>query len=407
MRISTNTIFQTATNQLGTLQSGIARTQMQLSTQRRMLTAADDPIASARALEVTQAQSMNTQFATNRANARSSLSEAEQTLDGTTELLQELHTLVIKAGNGTLSPSDRNMLATEVEGRLNDLLGLANTADSAGGYLFSGYKATTLPFTLNATGATYHGDQGQRQLQVGSSRQVPLSDSGSAIFENNLTGNGRFQALAAAGNTGSGVISPGTVVDNAAYNGHAYAIDFAVSGAPAVTSYTVSDTSTMPATVVQSAEPYVSGQQIAFGGMTVGVSGEPAAGDQFTLKPSEKQSVFTTVTDLLATLRSPATGAAGGAALANGLAAANNNLKLALDNVLSVRAAVGSHMMEIDHLDSMGSDLDVQYATSLSDLQDLDVVKAISLFSQQQMTLEAAQKSFKSISGLSLFNYIG
>jgi flagellar hook-associated protein 3 FlgL len=407
MRISTNTIFQNATNQMGTLQSGIARTQMQLATQRRMLTAADDPIASARALEVTQSQSMNEQFTTNRSNARASLSQVEQTLGGTTDLLEEVQALVVKAGNGALSPVDRNMVATELEGKLNDLFGLANTADSAGGYLFSGYKATTVPFTQTAAGAMYHGDQGQRQLQVASARQLPISDSGSAIFENNLTGNGRFQTLAAAGNTGTGVISTGSVVDNSQYTGHDYAIAFAVSGAPAVTNYTVTDTSTAPATVIQNAVPYVSGKQIAFGGMTLDIAGAPAAGDQFTLKPSEKQSVFTTITNLIATVRLPASDDAGKAVLAKGLAEANDNLKLALDNVLTVRASVGSRLHEIDNLDSIGGDLEVQYKATLSDLQDLDVVKALSLFSQQQLTLEAAQKSFKSISGLSLFNYIG
>ncbi|HEX9171216.1 MAG TPA: flagellar hook-associated protein FlgL [Telluria sp.] len=407
MRISTFTMFQNATNQLGTLQSGMARTQMQLATQRRMLTAADDPIASARALEVTQSQAMNEQYATNRTNARGTLSQVEQTLDGTTSLLQDVQDLVVKAGNGALSASDRGMLATELEGRLNDLFGMANTSDSAGGYLFSGYKSTTVPFTQTATGATYHGDQGQRALQVGSARQVPVSDSGSAIFENNLTGNGRFQTLPAAGNTGSGVISSGSVVDNAQFTGHDYAIAFAASGAPAVTSYTVTDNSTTPGTVVQNAVPYVSGKQIAFGGMAFDIAGTPAAGDQFTVKPSEKQSVFATVTKLIDLVRQPAGGAAAHAALANGLAEAGDNLKLALDNVLTVRASIGSRLKEIDNLDSIGDDLDVQYKATLSDLQDLDVVKAISMFTQQQQTLEAAQKSFKSISGLSLFNYIG
>ena len=74
--------------------------------------------------------------------------------------------------------------------------------------------------------------------------------------------------------------------------------------------------------------------------------------------------------------------------------------------MLSVRAEVGSRLKEIDTLDSAGDDLDLQYASTLSGLQDLDMVKAISLFSQQQITLQAAQKSFTSISGLSLFNYI-
>jgi flagellar hook-associated protein 3 FlgL len=406
MRISTNTIFETATRQLGTLQSGMARTQMQLATNRRMLSAADDPIASARAIEVFQSQSMNEQFETNRLNARSSLLEVEQVLDGTDELVLEMQTLMIQAGNGVLSATERNLIATEMEGRLADLFGLANTTDSAGGYLFSGYKTTTEPFTRTAAGANYHGDQGQRQLQVGSARQLAISDSGSAIFENNPTGNGRFATLPAAANTGTGVISSGSVVDGTQLTGHDYTVDFSVTGTPATTTYTVNDNSSTPATVVQSAVPYVSGNQIAFDGMVFDIKGAPANGDQFSVKPSEKKSVFATMTELIAIVRSPATDDAGQAALANGLNKANENLKAVLDNVLTVRASVGSRLKELDQLDNLGGDLEVHYAATLSDLQDLDTVKAISLFSQQKLTLEAAQKSFQSLASLSLFNYM-
>lgn len=407
MRISTNTIFETGTGQLGTLQSSIAKTQLQLSTNRRMITAADDPIASARALEVTQSQSINTQFGTNRQNARSSLSQVEQALGGVTLLLQDVQTLTVNAGNGALSQADRLSLATELSGRLDDLLGLANTADGAGGYLFAGYRSTTLPFTQTPAGAQYQGDQGQRQLQVGSSRQLAISDSGSSVFENNITGNGSFVTAQVAGNTGSGIVSSGSVSDAAALTGHNYSLAFQVAGSPAVTTYTVTDTSTGLPVGAGLPIPYESGKQITFDGMAFDIEGAPANGDSFTVAPSQKQSVFNTLTDLIATLRSPAVGAAGQAALTNGLNTAHNNLNAALDNVLGVRASIGSRLKELDYLDSAGDDLNIQYASTLSDLQDLDVVKALSLFSQQQFTLEAAQKSFKAMSGLSLFNYIG
>lgn len=411
MRISTQTIFETGTSQLGTLQSQIAKTQMQLSTNRRMLTAADDPIASARALEVTQSQSINTQFGTNRQNARSSLSQVELALQNSTSLLQDVQTLTVNAGNGTLAPADRASLATELEGRLNDLLGIANSADGAGGYLFSGYKSTTLPFTQTAAGAQYQGDQGQRQLQVGSSRQVAVSDSGSSVFENNVTGNGTFQTQAGAANTGSGIISSGAVANAALVTGHDYSIVFAVSGAPAATTYTITDNTSgqpvPPPPAVATPQPYKDGQQITFDGVAFDVKGAPANGDTFTVKPSQKESVFTTITSLIAALRAPATGAAGQAQLTNALNTAHDNLGSSLDNVLSVRASIGSRLKELDNLDSAGDDLNIQYASTLSTLQDLDTVKAISLFSQQQFTLEAAQKSFKSLSGLSLFNFIG
>ena len=405
MRIATSTIYETGTGQLGTLQSQIAKTQLQLSTNRRMLTAADDPIASARALEVTQSQSINTQFSTNRQNAKSSLSQVELALSGVTSLVQDVQSIAVSAVNGGLSQADRESYATELSGRLDDLMGLANSGDGAGGYLFSGYKSTTLPFTQTATGAAYQGDQGQRQLQVGLSRQLPISDSGSAVFENNVTGNGTFETQAGAANTGSGIVSSGAVANAALLTGHNYTIAFTVAGTPPATTYQVTAVNTGLA--VGGAQPYQSGQPSTFDGVAVDRLGDPANGDQFTVAPSQKQSLFTTITNMITALRAPASGAAGQAGLTNALNKANDNLNSSLDNVLSVRASIGSRLKELDYLDSSGDDLNIQYASTLSDLQDLDTVKAISLFSQQQITLEAAQKSFKSLTGLSLFNYIG
>jgi flagellar hook-associated protein 3 FlgL len=379
---------------------------MQLSTNKRNLTAADDPIAAARALEVTQSQSMNTQFATNRSNANASLSLVDKTLSDVTGQIQDIQALIVTAGNGGYDASNREALATELEGRLTDLIGLANTADGTGGYLFSGYASTTQPFSKTTTGAAYQGDQGQRTLQVGSSRKMAISETGSAIFESITTGNGKFTTAAATTNTGAGIISPGAVVDSSQLTGHDYALKFSVTGTPAVTTYTVTDNTASPPTDVLANQPYTDGASISFGGMSMDVKGVPADGDSFSVKPSEKQSVFTTITDLIKTLRAPANGSDGKAALANGLNTASSNMKNALDNVLTVQASVGSRMKELDNLDSTGDDLNIQYQTTLGDLQDLDMVKAISLFAQQQQTLQAAQMSFKTMSGLSLFNYI-
>ena len=405
MRISTNTMYNAGTSQLNTLQSNIAKTQMQLSTNRRMLSAADDPIASARALEVTQSQSLNSQYGVNRQNARSSLTMVEQSLGNVTKTLQDVQELTVRAGGGALSPSDRVTLANEAQGYLETMLGLANASDSEG-YLFAGFKSKTAPFVQTATGAQYLGDQGERKLQVGSARNFAISTPGSAVFENNMTGNGTFVTSATTANGGTGLVSGGSVANPAALTGHDYEITFA--GTMPTSTFTVLDKVTnLPPPGLAGPQPYVSGQQIAFDGVAIDIRGEPIAGDKFAVEPSERQSIFTTLTDLVATLRAVPNGAPGQVALTNGLGQANGNLASALDNVLGERAAAGARLKELDELDSTGEDLNVQYATTLSQLQDLDLVATISKFTQQQFTLEAAQKSFKSLSGLSLFNYIG
>jgi flagellar hook-associated protein 3 FlgL len=405
MRISTKSIYDNATTQLNTLQSGMARTQNQLATNKRMLSAADDPIASARALEVTQSKSLNTQYATNRSNASGSLALVENALTNGSDLLQDVQELVVQAGNGALSKTDRLMIATEIEGRMHDLLGVANTADGSGGYLFSGYSGTTIPFIQTETGALYQGDQGQRKLQVGASRSIAISDSGSAIFENNRTGNGSYQTVMADTNQGGAIASTGSVSDASKLKGHDYALEFKVAGTPAVTTYSVVDKTTNTNVLVD--EPYQSGKQITFDGASFAISGQPAHTDKFDIKASRKESIFTTMTSLVAALRDSGDDAKGRAALSNKLNNAGESLQSSLDNMLTVRASVGSRMKELDYLENSGSDLDIQYASTLSKLQDLDIAKAISDYASQQGTLEAAQKSFKTMSSLSLFNYIG
>jgi len=407
MRISTKTIYENATSQLNSLQSQMARTQNQLATNKRVLTAADDPIASARALEVTQSQSLNTQYGTNRANANSSLSLVESAISNGADLVMDVQTLVVQAGGGALSKDQRLMIAAEIEGRMQDLLGVANRADGNGSYLFSGYKGSTVPFVQTDSGAIYQGDQGQRMLQVGPSRSIAISDSGNAIFENNRTGNGSTQTIMVDGNKGGAVATSGSVTDASKLTGHNYTLEFKVSGTPAVTTYSVTDESTTPKNVVLADEPYVAGKQIAFDGTSFTISGAPADGDKFEVKPSQRESIFTTMTNLVNALRDSGEDSGSLATLANKLSTASEGLKSSLDNMLTVRASIGSRMKELDYLEESGADLGLQYSGTLSRLQDLDIVKAISQYATQQTTLEAAQKSFKTMSGLSLFNYIG
>lgn len=426
MRISTNTIYELGSGRLSDLQARLVRTQQQLSTQRRILTPADDPVAAAAALAVTQSMSMNEQYGINRQNAKSALSEEESVLQGMTSLLQDMKTLIVNAGNGTLEDKQRQFLAAEIRGRFDELLGLANSRDGGGNYMFGGYQISSPPFSQTATGAQYNGDQGQRLLQVGPSRFIPLNDSGSAIFQMNKTGNGKFVTAADPANTGSGIVGSGAVT-GVLPSTYDYSVEFSVDpnptpGEPDVTTYMVKDNISgmymdpatgnfdvpgpPPAAPAGPRVPYVSGEAIAFGGIQFDVKGAPAGGDSFTVKPSANQSIFTTLHDLVTTLTTGAPDAAGQARLANGLAAANNNVDNALDNLLEVRAAVGTRLKELDALDSSGADMQIQYVETLSKLQDIDLTETISNFTQQQITLEAAQKSFMAISKLSLFDLI-
>jgi flagellar hook-associated protein 3 FlgL len=405
MRISTNTVYEQGVTSILNQQEAILKTQQQASSGRRILTPADDPVAAARALDVTQAESLNTQYTQNRNNAKSSLGLVEGVLQGVTTLIQDVQSVAVNAGNQSLTDNDRAILATELRGRLDELIGLANSTDGAAQYLFSGYQGATKPFAQTAAGVQYSGDQGQRLIQASASRQLAVSNSGADIFERIQNGNGVFVTAAAAANSGSGVISSGAVVTPASLTGHNYQITFTV--AAGVTTYGVVDTSTVPApTTLSTLNPYTGGSAISFDGLQFDIQGVPANGDQFTVAPSTNQSLFKTVSDLIAVLAAPAGGAAGDAKLSNGLNTALLNLDRGLDNILVNRSAVGTRLQEVDALQSTGDDLAVQYQQTLSQLQDVDYAKALSDLNQQQLYLEASQKSFMKVSGLSLFNYL-
>jgi flagellar hook-associated protein 3 FlgL len=392
MRISTSAIFDANVSMLNQQQAKLLHTQQQLASGRRMLTASDDPIASARALEVSQADAMNTQYDTNRKSVTSSYSLADGTLQSVTDLLQYVRTRSIEAG-GALTTSMRQSMAVDLNAQIQELQGLANSTDGQGNYLFSGFQGKTQPFTNVAGAVQYNGDDGQRMIQVSSSRQLAGTDSGADIFMRIKS----FTTQTAAGNIGSGIISKSTVTNAALITGNSYQVSF--TGA---TTYDVIQTTPLPATPLSVGNTYTSGQAIAVGGMQFNITGVPAAGDTFTATPVN-ESIFKTISDLSSAL---ASGTITPAQLYDSLSRATNMLDRGLDKVLTVRASLGSRMNEVDSLQAAGTDLGLSFKATLSQLQDVDYNKATSDLSQQQLSLQAAQQSFKKVSDLSLFNYL-
>jgi flagellar hook-associated protein 3 FlgL len=399
MRISTNTIYDLGVGGMQQQTAALLKTQQQVSSGRRILSPADDPVASARVLETKQSQAIIKQYGINIGSANSSLGLEESTLNSVSNLIQDVRTTTVYAGSGILTDSDRKALATDLRSRYQELLGLANTNDGNGKYLFSGYKGATQPFAETSPGTVnYSGDQGQNLIQISPSRQIAVSDSGSDIFERIKTGNGVF-STAAGVNTGTGAIDVGTVAT--AYDGNKYQINFTTA-----TTYDIKKWN--PATSVYdpltTGAAYASGSSILVGGGQVSISGAPVNGDTFTIAPSTNQSLFTTLNNIIKALETPASSPTGKVALSSAVGNGLANLDNALGNVLTVRASIGARMNELDSVKSTGEDLQLQYTQVVSQLEDVDYNVAITDLTRQQTALEAAQKSYLKLQGLSLFS---
>ena len=387
------TQFLTAIN---ALESGINQTQNQMSSGLQFTTASQNPTAAGSVNNYTQALAQSQQYVTNATSAQANLSTEDNALSQVQTQLQALRTLALQANSGTLSNSNLSAIATQAVQIQNSLLSLANTQNGNGEFIFGGFAAQTQPFTISAAGATYNGDQGQRQVQIAAGQTVADGDNGATVFNQIKTGNGTFTVAAAAGNSGSGIVGATTVSNPAAYDGGAYAITFGAAGAYQVTK---------GATVVATGS-YTDGGTIAFNGVQVTLSGQPASGDSFSLAPSTNQSVFTTVQNLVSALQTGVSGGASSTALNNSINSAINNIDQALSQTSNVRATVGGRLNSITTQQTVATASQTQLQQSISTLQSLDFAKAITTLDQQNTTLSAALQAFTLTQGLSLFKFM-
>lgn len=403
MRISTSTFYEQNLSGLNSQQQKLFRTQQMLSAGTKFLTAGDDPVAAARALGVRQTLSESSQFATSRDRAMATLTHENTALDSATLILQDIKTMTVQAGNGTLSDADRASLATTLQSKLDQLVTVANTDDGNGQFLFAGYKSGTAPFVTGAGGSVqYVGDQGQRMIQVDVARQMSSSDDGRSVFQS-VQGGAGYVTTGGAGNTGTGVFGAVSITDATAPN---YGKDFTISIAGG--NYTVSTNDTPP--VVAATGAFVAGTPISFGGLRMDIKGTPEDGDTFAVTTAKNAGtdIFQSIGELVTALRQPLTGsgAAAQARLQNALSTANVKVTNAHDNVLTITSSVGSRMNELDALDNAGAASDLTEKSYLSGIEDLDLTSAISEFYQRETSLKATQLTFAKLSNIALFNYI-
>jgi flagellar hook-associated protein 3 FlgL len=382
---------------ISTLESNINQSLNQQSSGLQFTTASQNPIAAGSVNNYNQALAQSVQYGTNASSAQTNLNTEDNAMSQVQSQLQALRTLALEANSGTLTNSNRSAIATQAVQIQNSLLALANTQNGNGEYIFGGFAAQTQPFTLSATGATYNGDQGQRQVQIAAGQTVADGDNGDTVFNQIKTGNGTFTVAAGAGNSGSGIVGATSVSNPAAYDGGTYAITFLTPSTYQVTE---------GATVVVPTAAYTDGSTIAFNGVQVTLSGQPAAGDSFSLAPSTNQSLFTTVQNLVSALQTGVTSPASSTGLNNAINSAINNIDQALTQSSNVRATIGGRLNSITTQQSVATSQQTQLQKSISGLQGLDFATAITTLDQQNTTLSAALQAFNLTKGLSLFKFL-
>ncbi|MBW8066460.1 MAG: flagellar hook-associated protein 3 [Ferrovum sp.] len=414
VRISTNTYYDTSIQTMNQQQSALLNTQLQLSSGKRINTPADNPAGAAQVIDLTQAAGMNTQYQNNITAAQSQMSMASSVLQSITTLVQNVQSTAISANNASLNDSNRQTLATTLQQQLTQLIGLANSQDGTGNYLFSGTKGSTKPFVVTSSGVQYQGNSGQQQMQVSNGRSMPTNVNGADLFMNIPNGNGYFVTSNSSSNAGSGAISQGGLASpppTPTQQGNHYTLTFSITGG--VTTYTVSGTDASGAPLSSGSlpspnQPYTSGQTISFNGIQFNIQGQPANGDSFNIAPSTHVPIFQTIQNLINLLNTPLP--AGNATAASNftqqLQTAEGNLNQGLNAILTGNVTLGTNLSTLTNLTATENSLNIQYQSTISQIQDTNYTSALSLLSQEKLSLQAAMQSFTSISSLSLFNYL-
>lgn len=394
MRISTITSFRQSMDAMVRQQSDFLKLGLQISSGQRVLTPSEDPQSASAAVAMEQSLALNEQFSQARVSSRNLLSQEDNVLGSVSDVLSTAKSLLVQASNGTLNDADRISVASELNGLYETLIGQANVTDGNGRYLFGGTKDKSAPFVRQDGHVVYVGDTGQPAQQVDSSRQIANGDHGEQVFMT-VHGSSGYLAKANPDNQGNVTFSGPSMVSGttAAFN-----VQFAVDG----------DAITYSTDEGGSWQAYTSGMSIESNGLLINLQGTPANGDSIDIVRASdaNPNIFRTFESTLAALNAPAADAQAQAQLKNLLSTSMRELDGALDNVLTTRASAGARLNELDLLDKIGSNRELNYKQTLSDLVDLDYNEAISSYIMRMVGLQAAQKSFVDLQQLSLFNYM-
>lgn len=402
-RISSNMLYESNVAQLLRRQAELIATQDQISSGRRVNTAADDPLAAGAAVAIDRSLAELERFNLNANVLGNRLNLQESALAQAGESLQRVRELTIQAANAPLSSSDRASIAREIRQIRDGLLGVANGIDAGGRYLFGGTQDDRPPFVDASTGITYVGDQTQRRIDVAPALALQDAEPGSEVWMRIPTGDARVAASAAPTNLGTGLLGTFGVVDAAAWaaSGNAgYRIAFT-----SPTTWQVQDAGGVPLLPPQTGT-FAPGDTLTFEGLQLRLNGEPATGDVFTVSPAGRQDIFATLDALADTLATPATTVTERTRQQNAIFVALANVSSAQDHFIDTRAGGGARLAGIDEAAALREATSVTLKATLSDLRDVNIAEAASRLAQQSTALDAAQLSFQRIAGLSLFNYL-
>jgi flagellar hook-associated protein 3 FlgL len=415
-RLGSANTYDNAVHNLSVRQSSLSALQESLTSGKKVVRPSDDPTSASQA---ERALTRISRIATDQRaleSQRNAIAVAESTLGDVNDALQTFRELVVSAGNGTHTAADRKTIALQLSGLRDQIFALANRSDTNGQPLFNALGSALAPFvgpTAQAQDYTFNGLPGQSaSSEVG----IPFALDGESAFMLEPIRDKAYN-LSVGPTPPNPLLFTDSVVatDISLITGSSYTISniaIVAGTGPALgtnsASYTITETlsdGTVLAPSTTGTGPIYPATStkipITLPGLTFNISGTPGAGDSITIDPSV--SLFSVLDDAIRDIGTASSNAAASQAVSQAL----HNIDIGSDRVAAIRGQAGELLNRADRISSDQDKRSIQNETDRSRAEDLDMIKGISDFQNQQTGYQAALQSYAQIQKLSLFNFIG
>ena len=183
MKISTSQMFDNSVTQMNRQQAKVAEMQAKLASGKQLINASDDAEKSNVIQRLKSAMSRNDMYEKTLDRADNRLAAEESALISAENILQRIRQLAVSGNTDTLSISEKEIIAGEINSLSEELLSLANTKDANGNYVFAGSSVDSEAFALDDNGViVYQGDKTQTSVDVSDQRSLVLNRPGDEVF---------------------------------------------------------------------------------------------------------------------------------------------------------------------------------------------------------------------------------
>ena len=411
-RVSTANQYDTALRNIGQRHTSLSNLQENLTSGKRVVRPSDDPVSAAQAERAinrlariqTEQRALETQ--------RNAIAQAESALGDAIGLMQNFRELTVSAGGGTLTPNDRATIANQLQGLREQIVEVANRKDTNGLPLLGALGSALAPFLGPLSTTPDYSFSGLPGQTSSTGVTIPGMLDGDSAFMFNPQRDGVYNAtVSAIPNTRQLTTSAVTPVDKSLVTGDNYTITFSAVGpgaTPGTSTATYTLTNTTPGAISApvTVPDYPSDKPLTIAmtdvpGLSFTITGNPANGATITLQPSP--SIFSTLDSAIRDIRDAPNSNAAIQAVGQALA----NMDIGMERLHNMRGYAGELLNRADRITGDQEKRSIQLEGDRSRAEDLDMIKGISDFQNQQVGYEAALKSYAQVQKLSLFNFIG